>query len=252
MKATMLGSVLVTLFASQVWSQQAAMHDNHPKISVTGEAAVHVKPDKIAITLGIETWDKDIMLAKQKNSDIVKKAIAAIKACGVPEKEIQTDHLSIEPRWKNDFYKDEFIAYAVRNTLVVTITEPEKVEDLITRTLQAGVNSVHGISFQTTELKTLREKARELALTAAREKAVKMSAVLGQVVGAPIQINEDTPSWYQYSGWDGRSSGNVQVNLQSNRGGTGETSETVALGKMTITARVSVTFELKNELPPSK
>ncbi len=56
-----------------------------------------------------------------------------MKACGVPEKEIQTDHLSIEPRWKNDFYKDEFIAYALRNTLVVTITESEKVEDLITR-----------------------------------------------------------------------------------------------------------------------
>ncbi len=73
MKAAMLGSVLLTLFASHAWSQLTGMQDNHPKISFTGEAAIHVKPDKIAITLGIETWDKDMILAKQKNTDIVKK-----------------------------------------------------------------------------------------------------------------------------------------------------------------------------------
>ncbi len=64
-------------------------------------------------------------------------------------------------------------------------------EELVTKVLQAGVNYVHGIDFQTTEFKKYREQARNLALRAAKEKAEMMAGVLGQSAGAPIQINED-------------------------------------------------------------
>jgi hypothetical protein len=114
----------------------------------------------------------------------------------------------------------------------------------------AGVNYIHGIDFQTTEFKKYREQARELALIAAKEKAEKMSAVLGNSIGAPIQINENyggSPWWYYsgWSGWGGRSHGMSQYNVQVDRGGSGEITDTIALGKLTIKANVSVTFELK-------
>lgn len=250
MKTMVVSAVLATVLANWGWSQQAQMYDDRPKITVTGEAVVNVKPDKIVITLGIETWDTEITVAKQKNNDILKKTVAAVKDCGVAEKDMQTDHLSIEPRWKSDYRKDDFIGYFVRNTLVVTITDTEKVEDLITKALLAGVNYIHGIDFQTTEFKKYREQARELALTAAKEKAQKMSAVLGKSVGGPIQINENytgSPWWYYsgWSGWGGRSHGMSQYNVQVDRGGSGEITDTIALGKLTIKANVSVTFELK-------
>ena len=65
-----------------VWAQQPQMCDNRPKVTVNGEAVVNVKPDKIAVSLGIETWDADIMAAKQKNNDILKETVAAIKEAG--------------------------------------------------------------------------------------------------------------------------------------------------------------------------
>lgn len=251
MKTTGISAVLLAIvLSSSAWSQQTQMYDDRPKISVTGEAVVNVKPDKIVITLGIETWDTEITVAKQKNNDILKKTVAAVTECGVAEKDMQTDHLSIEPRWKNDYRKDDFIGHFVRNTLVVTIADTKKVEDLITKALLAGVNYVHGIDFQTTEFKKYREQARELALTAAKEKADKMAAVLGKVVGAPVQINENnagSPWWYYsgWSGWGGRSHGMSQYNVQVDRGGSGEITDTIALGKLTIRANVSVIFELK-------
>jgi len=140
----------------------------------------------------------------------------------------------------------------VRNTFVVTLAETGKVEGLVTKVLQAGVNYIHGIDFQSIEFKKYREQARELALKAAKEKAEKMAAVLNQSVGAPIQINENysgSPWWYysSWSGWGyGRSHGmsqNVIQNVQG--GGSGEISETIALGKISIRANVGVTFELK-------
>lgn len=250
MTTAAISAVLAIVLSSSAWSQQAQVYDSRSKITVTGEAVVNVKPDKIVITLGIETWDTDITVAKQKNNDILKKTVTAVRECGVVEKDMQTDHLSVEPRWDDEHRKDDdFIGYFVRNTLVVTIFDTEKVEDVITKALVAGVNYIHGIDFQTTEFKKYREQARELALTAAKEKATKMSAVLGWSVGAPIQINENNAGsgWYYsgWSGWGGRYHGMSQYNVQADRGDSGEITDTIALGKLTIKAYVSVTFELK-------
>lgn len=250
---TIITVVLLIMAISPVWAQQAQMYDDRPKIAVSGEAVVNVKPDKIVISFGIETWDSDINVAKQKNNEILKKAVAAMKECGVPDKEIQTDQLSIEPRWDDGYKRQKFIGYFVRNTVVVTLSDVEKVEKLVTAALEAGVNYIHGIDFQTTDFKKYREQARELALKAAKEKADKMAGVLGQSVGKPIQINENysgSPWWYWSSwyGWGrgwGRSSGMSQVQVQADRGSSGEITETVALGKLSIRANVSVTFELK-------
>jgi uncharacterized protein YggE len=244
-------AVLIFLSAVPLWAEQTYLYDDRPKITVNGEAVVNVTPDKIVISFGIETWDNDIGVAKQKNNDILKKTVSAMKECGIPEKEIQTDHLSIVPRWKSEDRKEDFLGYFARNTLVVTLTDTAKVEELVTKVLQAGVNYIHGIDFQTTEFKKYREQARELALKAAKEKADKMAAVLGQSVGAPIQINEDysgSPWWYwsSWSGWGyGRNQGMSQNVIQNVQGGSGEISDTIALGKISIRANVAVTFELK-------
>lgn len=251
MRTIFMVAVLIIMPICSAWAQQTQMYDDRSKITVSGEAVVNAKPDKVIITFGIETSDTEIMVARQKNNDILKEAVAAIKQLGIPEKEIQTDYLSIEPKYRIDYTKTDFIGYFVRNTFVVTLADIEKVDELVTKVLEAGANYIHGIDFQTTEFKKYREQARELALNAAKEKAEKMAFVLGQSVGAPIQISEGYSGspWRYYSSWSGwgygRSSGmsqNVSQNIQS---GLGEIYDTIALGKISIRAMVSVTFELK-------
>ena len=246
MKTQLASSVLMVIACTGAWAQQPQMYDDRPKITVGGEAVVNVKPDKVVVSFGIETWDADINVSKQKNNDILKKAVAAMKECGVPEKEIQTDQLSIEPRWHGSYEKQNFIGYFVNNTVMVTLSEVKKVEQLVSSALAAGVTNIHGLDFQTTEFKKYREEARDLALKAAKEKAEKMSAVLGQTIGRPLQINENYTGSSWYGGWNrGRSSGMSQVQVQADRGSSGEIVDSVALGKLAVRAGVSVTFELK-------
>jgi uncharacterized protein YggE len=143
---------------------------------------------------------------------------------------------------------------------VVTLSDPAKVESLISQMLEVGVNHVNGVEFQTTEFKRHRESARELALKAAREKAEKMAAVLGCTIGKPLSINEGygggVGSWYysSWSGWGyGRSSGGMSQNvIQDTRGSGGQEPESMALGKISIRASVSVVFELKDNRPEAK
>lgn len=250
MKTVLFAGILFAAAACSAGAQEARMYDDRPKIAVNGSAVVNAKPDKILVTFGIETSDKDIVLAKRKNNAIMRGAVAAIRKAGVPKKEIQTDHLSIEPRYRN--YRPEgFLGYFVRNTLVVTLADTRRLEGLVTDVLGTGVNYIHKVDFQTTEFKKLREQARELALRTAKEKAERMAAVLGEKVGAPLRITESysgSPWWY-YSSWGGwgggRGHGMAQNVVQAARGGSGEITDTVALGKIAVRANVSVTFELE-------
>ena len=254
MKTKTITIFLIVVASISIQAQQGQLFDERPKITVNGEAVVKVQPDEIIITFGIETWDKNIVIAKEENNKIMKKAVAVIKESGIQDKDIQTDYLSIEPRYGDNYEKRNFIGYFVRNTLVVTLSETDKVEDLVTGVLQSGVNYIHNINFQTTEFKKYREQARELALNAAKEKAEKMAGTLGQSIGDPIQINEGYggSNWWYYSSWNGWGYGrrsnylsqNVMQNIES---GTGEISKTIALGKISIKANVNVTFELKNK-----
>jgi len=223
--------------------------NNVPYIDVSGEAVVNVKPDKVVITLGIETSDKNIQAAKKKNNDILSRLVAALKKNGVTEKDIQTDYLSIDPRWEHYSKKEEFQGYFVRNSVSVTVADAARVEEVISGAIDAGVNYIHKVDFQTSEFKKYREQARELALRAAREKAEKMAAVLGQSLGAVLKIveNHDGSSWWYggWWGWGSRGGGMSQVNIQEDRGSGSEITGNVALGAIGIKANVSVAFELK-------
>jgi len=248
--------LLIAITASALAAQQPPSVDQ-PKITVTGEALVYAKPDKVILNFGIETRDTQLLAAKQKNAAIWKKAAAALKESGVPDKDVQTDYLSIEPRYKDYNQIDAPVGYVARNMFIVTLADPAKVEPMITQMLEVGVNRVNGVEFQTTEFKRHRESARELALKAAREKAEKMAAVLGCTIGRATSITETHGggSWYfsSWSGWGyGRSSGMSQNVIQDTRGSGGEDRQSIALGKISIRAGVSVVFELKDNHSEAK
>lgn len=249
MKAFMTALFLCVLFMTTASAQM--IKDSYTgTISVSGEAVVNVTPDKIIISFGIETKDREISVAKEKNAVIMKMAVYALKEYGVPDKDIQTDHLSIEPRWEDEHSDEGFIGFFVRNTLVVTISDASRVEGLVSALMQSGVNYLHGIDFQTSQFKPLREQARDMALKAAKEKAEKMAGSLGQKIGSPIQISEQysgSPWSYpsSWSGWGyGRSAGMTQNVMQNLGDNPGEIVDDIALGKLAIRANVSVTFEL--------
>ncbi len=252
MKVTTILMSVAVITACTLGAEAQTAVATRGRITVSGDSVVYVTPDQIEVALGIETRDLDIVNAKQKNNDILKKAVAAIKELGVAEKDVQTDHLSIEPRYKNDYDRQGFLGYFVWNMLIVKVNDTGKVEELLSRVLQAGVNYIQGVNFQTTALRKHRDQARELALKAAREKAEAMARALGQSVGAPVQITENSSPWSYYSSWSGWGYGRGQSMVQNvvqvapqTGSGSGESGETIALGKIAVRSSVTVIFELQ-------
>ena len=219
-------------------------------ISVSGGAMIQVQPDRAILSLGIETIGDEIEESIGDNKQIVQKTISALTGQGIGREYIKTDHLSVEPRWANHGSRERFYGHFSRNTLVVTVTDIDALDEILIAAIEAGVTHVHGIDFQTSELRKYRDKARALALEAAREKADDMAAVLGQEVDSPFRITENrVRNWFfGWSHWSRSRSGQMAQNVVSHVPTEDpSTAETVSPGQIAVEGQVQVTFLLRDK-----
>lgn len=242
-------AALLLVFSLSAWTGNQMELAQPGVITVTGEAEVRVVPDEVILTLGVETWDEYLKSAKSQNDERVKEVLRIAQAYGVEARHIQTDHISIEPRYEDNYEKKNLIGFFVRKTIVITLKDISKFDDLLTSVIDADVNYVHRIQFRTTELRKYRDEARALAIKAAQEKANALAGELGQSVGRPRTINEEQADWWSwYNSWWGAGWGNnMSQNVIQEAGGSSSTTDdgTIAPGEITVNARVSVSFEFE-------
>jgi uncharacterized protein YggE len=216
-------------------------------ISVNGEAELRVVPDEVILSLGVETFSPILRTAKTENDERIKRTIAVARRYAVPAERIQTDYLSIEPRYRNGDIALERLGYVVRRTVVIRLSDVDKFEGLLTEALDGGVTHVHGVDFRTSELRRYRDEARTAAMKAAREKAALLSKELGHRVGDVLSISEASYGYFSSYGswWSGRRDMQSQNVVQS-FGGAALTSDTaLAPGQISIRVGVSVSFSLE-------
>jgi len=240
--------MLILILVLAAWAENPSQSQEPRLITVTGEAEVRVVPDEVILTLGVETWDKNLDTAKRRNDEIVKKVLALAAEYDIPPEHVQTDYIGIEPRYKDGYYEQrDFVGYFVHKTIVITLRDLSKFEELLSQSLTAGVNYVQGIEFRTTELRKHRDQARTLAIQAAKEKATALAGELGQKIGEPQTIQEDQSGWWSgYSAWWGsRWGGSMSQNVIQEMSGTDWSGRSsIAPGQIDVTARVTVSFEL--------
>src|SRR6266404_244502 len=204
-------------------------------ISVIGTSEVNVAPDQVVLSLGVESRDKDLSVAKTQGDARTKKVLRLARDAGVEPKDIETSTLRMGAEYSEEKVP-KFLGYAVSQTTTITLKDLSKYESLMTKLLEAGINRVNGINFGVSETRKYRDEARSKAIRAAKEKAVAMAADLGQTVGKPWDISEES-GWnaYQYA-----------ANNFSTEKATRELDEsTIAPGELTIRASVKVSFQLE-------
>jgi uncharacterized protein len=207
-------------------------------ITVSGDAEVRVVPDEVVFTIGVETSGADLEAAKRLNDERIRRILAITKDYEIRPKDVQTDYLNIQPHYDKNGKLD---LYYVRKSVMIVLKDITRFEAMIEAFLKAGGNYVPGIQFRTSELKKHREIARGLAIRAAREKAVKLAAELGQKIGSPYAIKENPTQWW--SSYGGRMR-NVSQNIAM--AAEADSSESlIAPGSISVTANITVSFELK-------
>jgi uncharacterized protein len=239
-------AVVIPFLLLSLFTLPALTQDFLPRprlISVTGTAEVNVAPDEVVLSLGVESRDKDLAIAKAQHDHRVKKLLAEAHDAGVEGKYIQTSMLQMQPEY-SDEKVPRFLAYQVSQTIQVTLKDLSKYERLITKLLEAGVNRVDSVEFLVAEPRKYKDEARAKAIKAAREKATAMAAELGQTIGKPWDISEEG-----FNGLFGQTRGfannSVQASSYAYNGSSTTEESTVAPGEVSIRASVRVSFQLE-------
>jgi len=211
--------------------------------SVSADAIIRVAPDKVVLQIGAETRGKNLTEVKQDNFDIIKNAIEILKRSGIEDKYIGTDHVDIHTYYEDRYERD--LRFIVSQSLTIIITDLSKYDAILAEVVDAGINQVYSIEFQTDELKKYRYEARSLAIAAAKEKAEFFAREAGFQLGKVINLRETTSDYY----WRPRSndrSGMSQnmVQIQANNETEGE-SGTLAPGMISIRSNITLQYRVE-------
>lgn len=245
MRPAKLTAIFAAMFSAMVIMGSLANADSKSEappreITVSGDAEIKVVPDQVILTVAVETLDKDLLTAKQQNDDRVKKVLAVTTQFKIEPKHVQTDQLTIEPKYTDYQHTDpgHFTGYNVRKSVVICLKDLTHFEAVLMALLKAGTNRVDGVQFQTSELRKHRDAARLMAVKAAREKAAAMAGELGCKLGRPRTIVEG-------SGGLTTAGRTAYQNMSSNAGSPDTGAEGgFSPGQISVTANVTVHFDL--------
>ena len=217
-------------------------------ISVSGTAVVNVTPDRVLIQLGVQSNGRTPNLVEAANSATTYRVIQAVKRTGVDEKDIVTDRYVIDPLY-DDYDSLTIEGYRIHNMIAITLRDISKVNEVLIAALNAGANQVVDVEFYLSNLRKYRDQAREMAMTAAREKASDLAEAAGAEAGCVLTISENTWSYFR-GGWWGRNNNlwtqNVAQNIPSGTGQDGDSEfGPVNLGLISVRAEVNASYALQ-------
>lgn len=213
-------------------------------LSVSGNAEVKVVPDRVVINVGVESRNPSLTLAKSANDSAIAAILTVTRKEQISAEDVQTDFIEIEPVYQDrnsaenrQSYRIDY--YRVNKSMVITLKDISRFERLLTAVVEAGANQVHGVEFQTSELRKYRDQAREMAVKAAVEKAAAMAKAAGLRVGkaASISAFQDGGSVFR------RQNLNMSQNVSFSPQG-GESGTTTSAGRISVSATVELRFPL--------
>ena len=211
-------------------------------ITVTGEAEVKVVPDEVIFDLSVQTFQKDLRTAKAQTDARLKQVIELTRRYKIDSKDVQTDYIKLEPRYRGNDEARLLLGYSVRKDVVFTLRDVSQAEPLLSEVIESGISRINSVRFRTSQSRKYRDQARAMAIRAAQEKAIALTGEIGQKIGKAYAIEEEPMQ---------RPNPYANINVSANTTRFEEDTETVSasegtlsLGVISITARVTVKFEL--------
>lgn len=160
----------------------------HAVIEATGRGVVTAQPDVALLRLGVATQAKEPNVATDENAKIMAKVIAAIKQAGIPEDQIQTAGLSLQPvyEWDEPNRRNVLTGYRAENNVSVR-TPLERAGKVYDAGIQAGANEAGGIVFTIRDDSTYRRAALVEATRLAVDEIQTVAKALQVSLAGPVQ-----------------------------------------------------------------
>jgi uncharacterized protein YggE len=191
--------ITLALIALASGTSCRAGEEQVPRILVTGEGSVELAPDMAVLTLTVTREAATAAAALEANSSAMGEVLAAMKAEGIEDRDLQTADFSIRPKYvyppsrsKGEAEAPRIVGYTVRNSLSVRVRDIGRVGAILDRSITLGVNEGGNIAFGNDDPSAALGQARTEAMHAAMAKAETLARAAGARVGRILEISEQS------------------------------------------------------------
>jgi uncharacterized protein len=178
---------------------QLSSPDNNKTLFATGSASTQVKPDKVTVSLGVETTNATAKAALAANSELMNKIISALKIAGVRENETSTSSFTITPNRNYSIVNNQgnLTGFTVSNSIQIDSDNVNNTAEWIDTAVSSGANNVNSFYFSLSDKKldVIKKDLLDDAIENAKEKADIAASALGlKIVGIrTVSIDQVTP-----------------------------------------------------------
>ncbi|MFC7684580.1 SIMPL domain-containing protein [Ureibacillus sp. GCM10028918] len=162
-------------------------------ITVEGNSKFEVKPDYATLQVEVITQSKDLSEAQRENALKMNQVIQSLLALNIDRNDIQTAFFNVFPGYDYIEGRQVFRGYEVTNAINVEVHELNEVGIVIDTAIQNGANRITQLEFKLENDAAYYQKALQLALQNANEKANAIASSLRLTyMPVPIEITEET------------------------------------------------------------
>ena len=165
-------------------------------LSVSATADATRVPDIATISTGVVTQAADANAAMRANAVQMDQVMAAIRAAGIAERDIQTSGINLNPQYKYvENQPPSIVGYQASNNVNVKVRDLSRLGKVLDAFVANGANQINGPSFEVDKPDEAYDEARLAALKKARARADTYAAALGLNVRRIVSISEGGASF---------------------------------------------------------
>ncbi|WP_066097248.1 SIMPL domain-containing protein [Xanthomonas massiliensis] len=228
--ALALGAPMTTFAQSAATAPLAA---DATQLNVSVQAEVSRVPDVAGLSAGVVTQAADGNAAMRQNAEQMSRVMAALRAAGIAERDVQTSGVRLAPQYRYAQGKAPAITgYQATNTVRVKVRDIAGLGKVLDALAANGANQINGPSFDIDDPAPLYDQARQDAVRQAQRRAELYAKALGLRVRRVVSIAE---------------SGGARpmpVMMMARAAAAPEADTPVAPGETTLSVNLDVTFEL--------
>lgn len=167
-------------------------------LSLNAEGRSTRLPDLAVFSAGVTSQGDTAAAALTANSADMNRVFKALKAVGIPDRDIQTSNLSLTPMYSQPVVRPDgrveqearIIGYQVNNQVTVRQRKLADFGRVLDTLVSAGANQINGPSFELDNSDAALDEARTAATTQARRRAELYARAAGLRIKRIISISE--------------------------------------------------------------
>lgn len=161
------------------------------RLDLQARGESRVVPDIAVISAGVVTQAADAGTAMRENAARMSRVLAALKAAGLADKDVQTQSVNLSPQYRYANNEVPVITgYQANNTVTIRFRDIGKSGAVLDALVKQGANQISGPNLTVENPDAAQDAARLAAMKTLRARAELYAKAAGLKVGRILQLSE--------------------------------------------------------------